>query len=53
MIYLPEEEAQGLVEYALILMLIAIVVLVAVALLGSSIQNLYVLIEDGFGGTIQ
>jgi len=52
MLYLPEEEAQGLVEYALILMLVAIVVIAAVALLGSGIQRLYVLIEDGFGGSV-
>ena len=33
--------AQGLVEYALILMLVAIVVLVVLALLGPSIGNLF------------
>ena len=33
--------AQGLVEYALILMLVAIVVLVILALLGPSIGNLF------------
>jgi Flp pilus assembly pilin Flp len=33
------EEAQGLVEYALILMLVAIVALVALAMLGENINN--------------
>lgn len=33
------EEAQGLVEYALILMLVAIVALVALAMLGDNINN--------------
>lgn len=41
MIYLPQEEAQGLVEYALILVLVAIVVIVALALLGPAIGNVF------------
>jgi len=36
-----ESRAQGLVEYALILMLVAIVVLVILALLGPAIGNLF------------
>ncbi len=32
---------QGLIEYALILMLVAIVVIVIVALFGSAVGNLY------------
>ena len=39
------EEAQGLVEYALILMLVAIVALVALAMLGDNINN--VLYQNG------
>ena len=34
-------KAQGLVEYALILMLVAIIVLVVLALLGPSVGNLF------------
>ncbi|MEA3308866.1 MAG: pilus assembly protein, partial [Chloroflexota bacterium] len=34
MLYLPREEGQGLVEYALILVLIAVVVIVILTLLG-------------------
>lgn len=34
-------EGQGLVEYALIIMLIAVVVLVVLAVLGPSIRDMY------------
>lgn len=37
--FLPKEKGQGLVEYALILVLVAIVVVVVLALLGGSISN--------------
>jgi pilus assembly protein Flp/PilA len=38
--FLNKEKGQGLVEYALILVLVAIVVIVVLALLGNSISNL-------------
>ena len=41
MMYLPREEGQGLVEYALILVLVAIVVIVILALLGPAIGNIF------------
>ena len=41
MIYKPSETAQGLVEYALILVLVAIVVIVILALLGPAIGNIF------------
>lgn len=41
MLYLPREEGQGLVEYALILVLVAIVVIVILALLGPAIGNVF------------
>ncbi|NDJ61189.1 MAG: pilus assembly protein [Chloroflexi bacterium] len=41
MIYQPREEGQGLVEYALILVLVAIVVIVILALLGPAIGNIF------------
>lgn len=41
MIYLPNEDGQGLVEYALILLLIAIAVLVAVGLFGEEVMAAY------------
>ena len=41
MLYLPREEGQGLVEYALILVLVAIVVIVILALLGPAHGNIF------------
>jgi pilus assembly protein Flp/PilA len=39
--FFAKEEGQGLVEYALILVLIAVVVIGALTLLGSNINNLF------------
>ena len=41
MIFLPKEEGQGLVEYGLILVLIAIVIVFILTTLGSAIQNIF------------
>ena len=41
MLFLPREEGQGLVEYALILVLVAIVVIAILLLLGPSIGNIF------------
>ncbi|MCR4408136.1 MAG: Flp family type IVb pilin [Anaerolineae bacterium] len=41
MMYLPREEGQGLVEYALILVLVAIVVIVVLRLLGPAIGDVF------------
>jgi pilus assembly protein Flp/PilA len=41
MLYLPSEEGQGLVEYALILVLVALVVIVILSLLGPTIGNTF------------
>jgi pilus assembly protein Flp/PilA len=41
MLYLPREEGQGLVEYALILVLVAVVVIIILALLGPAIGNIF------------
>lgn len=41
MMYLPREEGQGLVEYALILVLVAIVVIVVLRLLGPAIGQVF------------
>ena len=41
MLFLPREEGQGLVEYALSLVLVAIVVIVILALLGPAIGNIF------------
>jgi pilus assembly protein Flp/PilA len=41
MLFLPREGGQGLVEYALILVLVALVVIVVLVLLGPAIGNMY------------
>ncbi len=48
MLYLPKEEGQGLVEYALILVLVAIVVIAILLLLGPVIGNVFSGIVSGF-----
>lgn len=49
--YLPQEEGQGLVEYALILVLVAIVVIAILALLGPQIANIFSKVTNGLSGT--
>ena len=41
MLYLPNEKGQGLVEYAIILALVAIVVIAVMRLLGPKLGNTY------------
>ena len=41
MLFAPKEKGQGLVEYALILVLIAVVAIVILALLGQNIANVF------------
>jgi pilus assembly protein Flp/PilA len=41
MLFSPKEKGQGLVEYALILVLVAIVVIVALTLLGPTIGGIF------------
>ncbi len=41
MLYVPHEVGQGLVEYALILTLVAVVVIVILMLLGPAIGNTF------------
>jgi pilus assembly protein Flp/PilA len=41
MLFLPKEKGQGLVEYALILVLVAIVVIAALMILGPIIGNVF------------
>lgn len=46
-----QEKGQGLVEYALILVLVAIVVIVALTALGPVIGDIFSNIVKGLGGT--
>ncbi len=47
--YLPREEGQGLVEYALILVLVAVVVIAVLLLLGPQIANIFSRLTAGLG----
>ena len=49
--YLPHEEGQGLVEYALILVLVAVVVIAILTLLGPQIGNVFSKITNGLETT--
>jgi len=46
----PTEKGQGLVEYALIMVLVSLVVIVALTLLGPSISAVYAQVNDLFPG---
>ena len=46
MLFLPREEGQGLVEYALILVLVAIVVIAILLLVGPAVGNVFSQIVD-------
>jgi pilus assembly protein Flp/PilA len=41
MLFLPREDGQGLVEYALILVLVAIVVIGLLTMLGGTVGNVF------------
>lgn len=41
MLYLPREGGQGLVEYAMILIFVAIVIVIILTVFGSTVGNLY------------
>ena len=45
--YLPQQEGQGLVEYALILVLVALVVIAILLLLGPQIANVFSKVTNG------
>ena len=49
MLFAPKEKGQGLVEYALIIVLVSIVVIVALTLLGPQISNVFNRISSTLG----
>lgn len=51
MLFLTHEDGQGLVEYALILVLVAIIVIAILALLGPQIGNVFSQIVDALRTT--
>ncbi len=50
MLFMPKEQGQGLVEYALILVLVAIVVIAALMVLGPIIGNAFSTINNSLSG---
>jgi pilus assembly protein Flp/PilA len=50
MLFAPQEKGQGLVEYALILVLVAIVVIAALMILGPVIGNIFSTINQSLQG---
>jgi pilus assembly protein Flp/PilA len=51
MLFAPKERGQGLVEYALILVLVAIVVIAALMILGPIIGNTFSTINNSLNST--
>ena len=49
MLFAPKEKGQGLVEYALILVLVAIVVIAALMILGPIIGNVFSKVNSSLG----
>jgi pilus assembly protein Flp/PilA len=47
MLFAPKEKGQGLVEYALILVLVAVVVIAVLLILGPMIGNVFSKINSG------
>jgi pilus assembly protein Flp/PilA len=50
MLFSPKEKGQGLVEYALILVLVAIVVIAALMILGPLVGNVFSKINSSLSG---
>ncbi len=48
MLFAPKEKGQGLVEYALILVLVAVVVIAVLTVLGPIIGNVFTTINTSF-----
>ncbi len=51
MLYLPQEEGQGLVEYALILALVAIVVIAILIILGPQVGSVFSRVTSGLSSS--
>ncbi len=49
MLFAPKEKGQGLVEYALILVLVAVVVIAVLTLLGPIVANVFIEINSSMG----
>jgi pilus assembly protein Flp/PilA len=51
MLFAPKEKGQGMVEYALIIVLIAIVVIIVLTVLGTQISKVFSQISSALGAT--
>jgi pilus assembly protein Flp/PilA len=51
MLFSPKEKGQGMVEYALIIVLIAIVVIIVLTVLGTQISTVFSQISSALKGT--
>jgi pilus assembly protein Flp/PilA len=51
MLFSPKEKGQGMVEYALIIVLIAIVVIIVLTILGTQISTVFSQISSALAGT--
>jgi pilus assembly protein Flp/PilA len=49
--YLPREEGQGLVEYALILVLVALIVIAILAVIGPQVANVFSKVTNQLGAS--
>lgn len=49
--YLPREEGQGLVEYALILVLVALIVIAILAVIGPQVANVFSRVTNQLGAS--
>lgn len=47
MVYAPRERGQGLMEYALVIIFVAVVVIVVLALIGPQVGNLFSNVVNG------
>jgi pilus assembly protein Flp/PilA len=52
MLFERKEQGQGMVEYALLIVLLAIVVVVLIAVMGTSVSHMYSEITAGFDNII-
>jgi pilus assembly protein Flp/PilA len=52
MVFQKKERGQGMVEYALLIVLLAIVVIWMIAVMGDVVDGMYSKITNGFSGLI-
>jgi len=50
MLYYKKERGQGMVEYALLIVLLALVVIFMIDVMGTAVSNMYSRIVGGFPG---